>query len=31
MTFATTHSLISVIVPVGERQTPIADLYAEYK
>jgi glycosyltransferase involved in cell wall biosynthesis len=31
MTFANTHSLVSVIVPVGERQTPIADLYAEYK
>ena len=31
MTFANTHSLVSVIVPVGERQTPIADLFAEYK
>jgi glycosyltransferase involved in cell wall biosynthesis len=31
MTLANTHSLVSVIVPVGERQTPIADLYAEYK
>ena len=25
------HSLVSVIVPVGQRQTPIGDLYAEYK
>ncbi len=31
MTPANTHSLVSVIVPVGERQTPMADLYAEYK
>ncbi len=31
MTLANTHSLVSVIVPVGERQTPMADLYAEYK
>lgn len=31
MTLANTHSLVSVIVPVGERQTPIADLYAEYQ
>ena len=31
MTFANSQSLVSVIVPVGERQTPMADLYAEYK
>ena len=31
MTSANTHALVSVIVPVGERQTPMADLYAEYK
>lgn len=31
MTLADTQTLVSVIVPVGERQTPIADLYAEYK
>src|ERR1700733_8956187 len=31
MTFANTLPLVSVIVPVGERQTPIADLFAEYK
>ncbi len=26
-----TRTLVSVIVPVGERTTPVADLYAEYK
>ena len=31
MTLATNHSLISVIIPVGERQSPMADLYADYK
>jgi glycosyltransferase involved in cell wall biosynthesis len=31
MTLADSHSLVSVIVPVGERQSPMADLYAEYK
>jgi glycosyltransferase involved in cell wall biosynthesis len=31
MTLANTHSLVSVIIPVGERQTPMADLFAEYK
>jgi glycosyltransferase involved in cell wall biosynthesis len=31
MAAVTTHRLISVIVPVGDRKTPIADLYAEYK
>lgn len=31
MTLPHRHSLVSVIVPVGERQTPIGDLYAEYK
>jgi len=31
MTPADTQTLVSVIVPVGERQTPIADLYTEYK
>lgn len=31
MTLAPAHSLVSVIVPVGERQSPMADLYADYK
>jgi glycosyltransferase involved in cell wall biosynthesis len=31
MTLAETKKMVSVIVPVGERQTPIADLYAEYQ
>jgi glycosyltransferase involved in cell wall biosynthesis len=31
VTFPQRHSLVSVIVPVGERQTPIGNLYAEYK
>jgi glycosyltransferase involved in cell wall biosynthesis len=30
MTLAAAQSLVSVIVPVGERQTPIGELYAEY-
>jgi glycosyltransferase involved in cell wall biosynthesis len=31
MTPGNTAALVSVIVPVGERHTPIAELYAEYK
>jgi glycosyltransferase involved in cell wall biosynthesis len=31
MTPSNTDPLVSVIVPVGERQTPIDELYAEYK
>jgi glycosyltransferase involved in cell wall biosynthesis len=31
MTAANDHALLSVIVPVGERQTPMLNLYAEYK
>lgn len=31
MTASNTAALVSVIVPVGDRQTPIAELYAEYK
>jgi glycosyltransferase involved in cell wall biosynthesis len=31
MTPAPLHSLVSVIVPVGERQSPMADLYADYQ
>ena len=31
MTPAGPRSLVSVIVPVGERQSPMGDLYAEYK
>jgi glycosyltransferase involved in cell wall biosynthesis len=31
MTASNSAALISVIVPVGDRQTPFAELYAEYK
>jgi glycosyltransferase involved in cell wall biosynthesis len=31
MTLANPPSLVSIIVPVGERQAPMADLYADYK
>ena len=31
MTAANDHTRLSVIVPVGERETPMPDLYAEYK
>jgi glycosyltransferase involved in cell wall biosynthesis len=31
MTFSHSASLVSVIIPVGARQTPIAELFAEYK
>src|SRR5450432_2313341 len=31
MTFNSGAALVSVIVPVGARQTPAADLYREYK
>jgi len=31
MTPAHSHSTVSVIVPVGERQSPVAALYAEYQ
>jgi glycosyltransferase involved in cell wall biosynthesis len=31
MTLSYAASLVSVIIPVGDRQTPIAELFAEYK
>jgi glycosyltransferase involved in cell wall biosynthesis len=31
MTRGAAHSLVSVIVPVGARQTPLGELYADYK
>jgi glycosyltransferase involved in cell wall biosynthesis len=31
MTLGNAGSIVSVIIPVGDRQTPIAELFAEYK